>query len=44
MRRGEYDEGVIGFGKGIGRGAQAQDLDAPVLVFIRDMDMSAKDT
>ena len=43
MRRGEDEEWVIGFGKGISSRAQAQDLDASIFIFIGEVGMAAKD-
>ena len=43
MRRGKDDCDIIGLCKGIGGGAQTQDLDAFVLILVGDMDVTAKD-
>lgn len=43
MRRGEDNRRPIRPGEGISGGAQAQDLDALVLIFIRDVGVSAQD-
>ncbi len=43
MRWGEDDHDVIGFGEGIGRGAQPQNLNTFIFVLVRNMDMPAQD-